>query len=187
MIWTRELNGSLKNYIETLTKNITNHYGKHLDVNVIIRYPNIELVEEKFPTISINNLGYSENLAMTDVNSFSITYGEKTSTKKRKESKYTFSFQIDFWANSPIDMDAMTEVWILNNPKHQMIPIKDSEGNLVMCNFTQRGDMQTLNFLDDKGKFVYRNVVVCDILIGVDNHKEVVLPTVSDVNTNINK
>lgn len=174
MIWVREVNSSMLNYVKTLMDSVEDHNGRSIDVKTFISKPNGELQIETYPSVTISLDSVKEASVFNDFNSYDISkVDEDTVLKKLKASKYSFSYTINFWAKSPLDLDAMTKKWMFNTPKYKVIDIRDVDTNTIYgCTMTQDGGLSVEGSTNaTTGQATYRHIFVCHIIVGIDNNR----------------
>lgn len=168
MLWTREINSAIILHVKTLMEDVVDFYGTPLKVNTLLRLPHKEIVQENYPCVSVYNIGYKEDLSFCDHNSYDVVQLENNFLEKRaKASNFSFSYQIDVWCKSPIERDAITHKWVTSNPKHSILEIIDTEGNIHPCKFTQQPP-QIMDSYNDSGEVVFRTMFNCEVLVGVE-------------------
>lgn len=155
MLWLREVNKSIKEYLQTLYTNVKNVDGTLIDIPVIIRTPQTDALEETLPCISIYTYDMNDNLRMTDLNSKEYKTEGKVVTVKDKPLKRNIGVQIDFYTHTLGLMDELTYKWITSNRPHSMIDITDSEGNIYACPFKRKGSPVRVD-MPDYGDILYR-------------------------------
>ena len=174
MIWVREVNSAILKHIRTLMEDLQDHYGNSVNPRVIMRKPDTDITQEQYPVITVSSLQYTQDILHSDVNSLKIQNSNDSVLKGYNSPNWRFSYQIDIWTETPIQLDSITTAWIKSHPtKYSVIEVTDSNGSdTQLCRFTNR-NFRNIDFVDSKGINIYRNVINCDILvaIGVDSLK----------------
>ena len=145
MIWVREVNSAILKHIRTLMEDLQDHYGNSVNPRVIMRKPDTDITQEQYPVITVSSLQYTQDILHSDVNSLKIQNSNDSVLKGYNSPNWRFSYQI----------------------------VTDSNGSdTQLCRFTNR-NFRNIDFVDSKGRNIYRNVINCDILvaIGVDSLK----------------
>ena len=173
MIWVREINSALLNHIRTLMSNLVDYHGNEFTPKVIMRRPNTDITTEQYPVVTVSSLQYGEDILHSDVNSLNIQRQGLFVDKGAVNPTYRFSYQIDFWCETPLHMDSMTLAWASEHPrKHSTLTVVDSLGKEEqVCRFTQKSS-RSMDSVDSKGMNIYRNVLIYDILVTVDLSKQ---------------
>lgn len=186
MIWVREVNSSILNYVKTLMESVVDHNGNTIDVKTFISKPNGELQIETYPSATISLDNVKEANAFNDFNSYDLVdIGDNKVLKKLKASKYAFYYTINFWAKSPIELDAMTKKWMMNTPKHRLIDVKDIDTNTIYeCKMLQDGGLSVGGTTDTTtGQTTFRHIFMCHIIVGIDNNPSDTYTRVQSIST----
>lgn len=186
MIWVREVNSALLNHIKTLMDNLVDYHGNPVKPKVIMRRPNTDITTEQYPVVTVSSLQYGEDILHSDVNSRNIRMeGNSTIVKSDVSPTYRFNYQIDFWTDTPLHLDSMTLAWVKEHPrKHSTLTVVDPLGEKEqVCRFTQKS-VRSMDFVDSRGKNIYRNVLIYDILVTVDLNKEIKYKVATGISIN---
>ncbi|MBQ3420672.1 MAG: hypothetical protein IJH34_03190 [Romboutsia sp.] len=183
MIWVREVNSALLNHIKTLMDNLVDYHGNPVKPKVIMRRPNTDITTEQYPVVTVSSLQYGEDILHSDVNSRDMQREGNVCVKVRDISPtYRFKYQIDFWTENPLHLDSMTLAWATeHHRKHSTLTVVDSLGKEEqVCRFTQNS-VRSMDFVDSRGKNIYRNVLIYDILVTVDLSKQTEYKVATDL------
>ena len=92
MIWVREVNSSILNYVKTLMESIVDHNGNTIDVKTFISKPNGELQIETYPSATISLDNVKEANAFNDFNSYDLLdIGDNKVLKKLRRVNMLFT------------------------------------------------------------------------------------------------
>lgn len=173
MIWTREVNTSIKKYVETLMENLTDHKGHKINVKTLFNKPKGELQVESYPSVTINLDSITEANAFNNHNSYKVEpIGGKLVYKKLEANKHSFNYTISFWTTNPIELDSMTKRWTLNTPKYSLIDVVDTDINTTFeCKLIHFGGFSLGGIVSSlSGQTIFRYIITCSVIVGVDNN-----------------
>lgn len=173
MIWIREVNSSMLNYVKTLMTDVTDHKGNVIDVKTFISKPSGELQMESYPSVTITLDRVVEANNFNNHNSYTITHlNESMVSKKLEANKYAFDYTINFWAKNPIELDSMTKKFMMNTPKHGLIDVKDTDTDTIYeCRMTLDGGLSVGGVASaTTGTTIFRQIFLCHIIVGIDNN-----------------
>lgn len=145
-IWNREVDTALVK----LLKNTVKYVDENGDIqvpNIIVRNPEGDFVDRKYPIVSFFN--YDQKFAKVRYNHNPVRIKEEDSidgTAKfiQPAFPYDLYYQIDFWSEYQTDINEITRSWAGSIPPNTILEVEDSKGNIRHCvmNFVEQVEME---------------------------------------------